>query len=112
MTQLFSLTDTAVLKIKNMLADQKDKMGLRIGLNTRGCAGLSYTMDYATSDNINECEKLENYEVIFEYCDIQLEHKWILLKKNLAKGLFLIMLIKLVNVVVVKALTFRQFSVF
>ena len=63
MTQLFSLTDTAVLKIKNMLADQKDKMGLKIGLNTRGCAGLSYTMDYATSDNINECEKLENYEV-------------------------------------------------
>ena len=63
MTQLFSLTDTAVSKIKDMLTEHKDKMGLRIGLNTRGCAGLSYTMDYATSENIDECEKLEDYEV-------------------------------------------------
>ena len=54
MTQLFSLTDTAVSKIKDMLSEHKDKMGLRIGLNTRGCAGLSYTMDYATSENIDQ----------------------------------------------------------
>ena len=64
MTQLFSLTDTAVLKIKNMLSEHKDKMGLRIGLNTRGCAGLSYTMDYATPENINECEKLDSTSIV------------------------------------------------
>ncbi|MAV82595.1 MAG: Fe-S cluster assembly scaffold SufA [Pelagibacteraceae bacterium] len=63
MPQLFSVTDTALTKIKNMLSDQKDKKGLRIGLNTKGCAGLSYTMDYATNENIQECEKIEDYDI-------------------------------------------------
>jgi len=109
MTQLFSLTDTAVLKLKICLLTKKIKMGLRIGLNTRGCAGLSYTMDYATSDNINECEKLENYEV-----PLFIDNKAVMyiigtqmdfVKEEFGERFVLIIQIKLVNVVVVKAST-------
>ncbi|EQC36157.1 hypothetical protein SDRG_06272 [Saprolegnia diclina VS20] len=42
------LTQGAADRIKELLENQPDAIGLRIGVRTRGCSGLSYTMNYAT----------------------------------------------------------------
>jgi len=48
MTAMISLTDNAVDRI-NMLMSNRDvpAAGLRIGVRTAGCSGLSYTLEYA-----------------------------------------------------------------
>ncbi|ETV98689.1 hypothetical protein, variant [Aphanomyces invadans] len=42
------LTDEAAARIKELMANQPDAIGIRLGVRTRGCSGLSYTMNYAT----------------------------------------------------------------
>ncbi|KAL5021640.1 hypothetical protein ScPMuIL_000795 [Solemya velum] len=41
------LTQTAVHKIKRLMTERPDMLGLKIGVKTRGCNGLTYTLDYA-----------------------------------------------------------------
>lgn len=60
---MITLTENALSQIKKLISLKKDSLGLRIGINTRGCAGLSYTMDYATQDNIQDCEKNDKFEI-------------------------------------------------
>jgi iron-sulfur cluster assembly protein len=59
---LFTLSENAQKKIAELLTKQKDSIGLKIGLNTKGCAGLSYTMDYANNDNIEGYELVNGYD--------------------------------------------------
>lgn len=40
------LTQAAVNRIKTITKDESEKTFLRIGMKTRGCNGLSYTLDY------------------------------------------------------------------
>lgn len=42
-----TLTNSAVMQIKNLLSNQPQSIGLRIGVRQRGCNGMSYTLDYA-----------------------------------------------------------------
>ncbi|XP_051173696.1 iron-sulfur cluster assembly 1 homolog, mitochondrial [Leptopilina boulardi] len=42
------LTANAVKKIKEILRERSDCIGLKVGVKQRGCNGLSYTLDYAT----------------------------------------------------------------
>ncbi|XP_015602772.1 iron-sulfur cluster assembly 1 homolog, mitochondrial isoform X2 [Cephus cinctus] len=42
------LTPNAVKKIKEILKDKTEFIGLKVGVRQRGCNGLSYTLDYAT----------------------------------------------------------------
>lgn len=43
-----SLTDTAAERVKAMLAKRgKPSVGVRIGVRTKGCSGMSYTLEYA-----------------------------------------------------------------
>jgi iron-sulfur cluster assembly protein len=46
--QVMRLTDAAAARIKNIL-DKADKpiAGVRVGVKNGGCAGMSYTMEYA-----------------------------------------------------------------
>ncbi|EEB12080.1 hes-B, putative [Pediculus humanus corporis] len=41
------LTPNAVKKIKEILKDKTEYIGLKVGVRQRGCNGLSYTLDYA-----------------------------------------------------------------
>lgn len=42
-----TLTPSAVKRIKELLAQQPEYSGLKVGVRQRGCNGLSYTLDYA-----------------------------------------------------------------
>ncbi|CAH0384499.1 unnamed protein product [Bemisia tabaci] len=42
------LTPAAVNKVKEILADKPEYIGLKVGVQQRGCNGLSYTLNYAT----------------------------------------------------------------
>ncbi len=48
MAQMITLSDNAVERIQALLSKRDNPdMGLRIGVRTAGCSGLSYTLEYA-----------------------------------------------------------------
>ncbi|KAK4289770.1 hypothetical protein Pmani_022624 [Petrolisthes manimaculis] len=42
------LTQSAVQKVKEIMQNNPEAVGLKVGVRQRGCNGLSYTLDYAT----------------------------------------------------------------
>jgi iron-sulfur cluster assembly protein len=47
MKAILSVTDAAVQRIKVLLAERgKPSAGIRIGIKSRGCNGLAYTLEY------------------------------------------------------------------
>ncbi|MEK9885780.1 MAG: iron-sulfur cluster assembly accessory protein [Pelagibacteraceae bacterium] len=59
---LFTLSSSAQKQVASLLKKNEKALGLRIGLNTKGCAGLSYMMEYATDENTKDCELVNSYE--------------------------------------------------
>uniref|UniRef100_A0A1Q3FM88 Iron-sulfur cluster assembly 1 homolog, mitochondrial n=1 Tax=Culex tarsalis TaxID=7177 RepID=A0A1Q3FM88_CULTA len=50
-----TLTPAAVNRIKQLLEGKSEYIGLKVGVRQRGCNGLSYTLDYATTkDKMDE----------------------------------------------------------
>ena len=48
--KVMSLTDAAAERIKEIMASKQEPVaGLRIGVKNGGCAGMSYTMEFADS---------------------------------------------------------------
>ena len=49
MEPILTLTDAAADRVKRLMAaaDGQDVLGLRVGVKTRGCSGLSYFVEYA-----------------------------------------------------------------
>ena len=46
--QALSVTDSAVERIQALLAKRgKPSLGVRVGVRSRGCSGLSYTLEFA-----------------------------------------------------------------
>lgn len=46
--QVMSLTDAAAERVRNAIArSDRPIVGLRVGVRNGGCAGMTYTMDYA-----------------------------------------------------------------
>ena len=46
--QIISLSDNAVTRIKEIMSQANDKtIGVRVGVKSGGCAGMSYVMEYA-----------------------------------------------------------------
>ncbi|EAL67313.1 hypothetical protein DDB_G0280173 [Dictyostelium discoideum AX4] len=50
---IFSMTDSALKRVKEIMNDKKidNCIGLRLGIKERGCSGMSYTLDFATQKN-------------------------------------------------------------
>lgn len=52
MKQAITITDTAAQQVQALLAQRgKPAEGIRIGIKTKGCSGLSYTIEYADAVN-------------------------------------------------------------
>ena len=55
MKQAITLTDNAAIRIKEIMAkDEKKSLGVRVGVKSGGCAGMSYIMEYAKEINPND----------------------------------------------------------
>ena len=53
--QIISLSSNAANRIKEIMSNAKDdSIGVRIGVKSGGCAGMSYVMEYAKEINPND----------------------------------------------------------
>ena len=53
--QIITLSDSAAERIKKIMSsDQNNSIGVRVGVKSGGCAGLSYIMEYAKEIKPNE----------------------------------------------------------
>ena len=55
MKQVITLTDGAASRIKEIMSkDESKSVGVRVGVKSGGCAGMSYIMEYAKEINPND----------------------------------------------------------
>jgi len=55
MTQIIKLSDNAANRIKEIMSKAENQaIGVRIGVQSGGCAGMSYVMEYAKETRPNE----------------------------------------------------------
>uniref|UniRef100_A0A8B9PYN7 Iron-sulfur cluster assembly 1 homolog, mitochondrial n=1 Tax=Apteryx owenii TaxID=8824 RepID=A0A8B9PYN7_APTOW len=62
---LFYSTPSAVQKIKQLLKDKPDHVGVKVGVRTRGCNGLSYTLEYTKSKGDSDEEVVQDGVRVF-----------------------------------------------
>ena len=53
--QVITLSDRAAKRVKEIIAQAKDPIvGVRVGVSSGGCAGMSYVLEYAKKANPND----------------------------------------------------------
>ena len=53
--QIITLSDNAATRIKEIMSqDQQNSIGVRVGVKSGGCAGMSYIMEYTKDLNPND----------------------------------------------------------
>tara|TARA_Y100000768_G_C23711932_1_gene556174 strand:+ start:327 stop:662 length:336 start_codon:yes stop_codon:yes gene_type:complete len=53
--QIITLSDSAAERIKDIMSKaEKDSLGVRVGVKSGGCAGMSYVMEYTKNPNPND----------------------------------------------------------
>ena len=53
--QIITLSDRAAKRVKEIMATAKEPIvGVRVGVSSGGCAGMSYVMEYAKKTNPND----------------------------------------------------------
>ena len=57
------ITNDAIEQILNLLKTQTNKKALRVGVRSGGCSGMSYTMDFICSSEINADDKIYDYSL-------------------------------------------------
>ncbi|KAL0582462.1 LOW QUALITY PROTEIN: Iron-sulfur cluster assembly 1-like protein, mitochondrial [Plecturocebus cupreus] len=68
-----AFTPAAVNKIKQLLKDKPEHVGVKVGVRTRGCNGLSYALEYTkTKGDSDEEPRLEYNGVILAHCNLRL----------------------------------------
>tara|TARA_B100000424_G_scaffold244943_1_gene215581 strand:- start:492 stop:884 length:393 start_codon:yes stop_codon:yes gene_type:complete len=60
------ITNDAIEQISNLLKNQEEKKALRVGVRSGGCSGMSYTMDFINSSDINSDDKVYDYSLSSE----------------------------------------------
>lgn len=62
---LISVTPLAASKIKEMITNRnKDTVGIRLGIRTKGCSGMSYILEYSDCQNDND-QAVELHDITF-----------------------------------------------
>uniref|UniRef100_A0A4W2DQ52 Iron-sulfur cluster assembly 1 n=1 Tax=Bos indicus x Bos taurus TaxID=30522 RepID=A0A4W2DQ52_BOBOX len=56
-------TPSAVNKIKQLLKDKPEHVGVKVGVRTRGCNGLSYTLEYTKTKGDSDEEVIQDGEL-------------------------------------------------
>ena len=54
MKQIITLSDKAATRIKEVLSNDKNSLGVRIGVKSGGCAGMEYAKDKNSNDELIE----------------------------------------------------------
>ena len=55
MKQAITLSNSAATRIKEIMSkDEKNSLGVRVGVKSGGCAGMSYVIEYAKEINPND----------------------------------------------------------
>jgi iron-sulfur cluster assembly protein len=64
------MSDAALKHVKALQQQQGGKeLCLRVGVRQGGCSGMSYTMDFEDSSNINEHDEVYDYDGFRVVCD-------------------------------------------
>ncbi len=62
MKQAITLSNSAAIRIKEIMSkDEKNSLGVRVGVKSGGCAGMSYIMEYAKEINPKKEEFSSNF---------------------------------------------------
>ena len=62
---IITMTDAAIERARRLMASaEADVAGLRVGISTRGCSGLSYVVEYATEQR--------QFEEVIEQDDLRI----------------------------------------
>ncbi len=66
-----TISDDALVQIKTLLAARTEPCdGIRVGVRTRGCSGLSYAIEYAIKDkNISKFDDVVMRDEVAVYID-------------------------------------------
>jgi iron-sulfur cluster assembly protein len=66
--QPITITEAALERVRHLLAQRgKPSYGVRIGLRTKGCSGLSYTLEYADEKNpLDEQMTLDDVVILID----------------------------------------------
>ena len=57
------ITDNALQQISELLKNQSKSKVLRVGVRSGGCSGMSYTMDFVSSEEIKSDDKVYEYSI-------------------------------------------------
>lgn len=61
--QILTVTDAAAARVQEMIEKRgKETLGVRIGVRTRGCSGMSYTLEFCDEEQAGD-EKVESHGV-------------------------------------------------
>lgn len=65
---ILTVTPVAVEQIKHLLVQRgKPSLGIRVGIKTRGCSGLSYYIEYADEKNsYDELVEIDGIKVLID----------------------------------------------
>ena len=68
MRQAVSVSPAALNQIRNLLAQRgKPSAGIRVGLKTKGCNGLAYSIEYADEKHhLDECITIEDVTILID----------------------------------------------
>lgn len=66
-----TITDDALVQLKDLLSQRKESCeGIKVGVRTRGCSGLSYTVEYAIKDkNISKFDDVVSRDGVNVFID-------------------------------------------
>lgn len=65
---IMTVTETALSRIKDLLSARgKASLGIRVGLKTKGCSGLSYAIEYV--DEVREADEALPFDEFTVFID-------------------------------------------